>query len=208
MAPPKWRGAFSSGFLLFIGIGVIVATVINFGATRLGSWGWRLSFGLAAAPAAFMTLGALLVTDTPSSLVDRGKVVQAQQALLKVRGFNSNIEAELNQLIVASEATKEVYKEPFKTIFERKYRPHLVMSIAIPFFQQLTGINVIAFYAPVLFQSVGFGNDSALIGAIILGVVNFISIILSMFIVDLYGRRVLFMQGGIQMIICQVSFIS
>ncbi|KAI3924346.1 hypothetical protein MKW98_032547 [Papaver atlanticum] len=205
MAPPKWRGAFSSSFQLFIGIGVIVATVVNFGATRLGSWGWRLSLGLAAAPAAFMILGALLVTDTPSSLVDRGKVVQAQQALLKVRGVDSNIEAELNQLIVASEATKEVHKEPFKTIFERQYRPHLVMSIAIPFFQQFTGINVIAFYAPVLFQSVGFGNDSALIGAIILGVVNFISIVISMFIVDRYGRRVLFMQGGIQMIICQVT---
>ncbi|OUZ99334.1 Sugar/inositol transporter [Macleaya cordata] len=205
MAPSKWRGTFTTGFQLFLGIGVVIANVINFGAARLGSWGWRLSLGLAAAPAALMTLGALLVSDTPSSLVERGKLGQARRALLKIRGVNSDIETELNELVVASEAAKQVNQEPFMTIFERRYRPHLIMSIMIPIFQQLTGINVIAFYAPVLFQSVGFGNDSALIGAIILGLVNLGSIVISMFTVDRYGRRVLFMEGGVQMIICQVA---
>ncbi|OUZ99333.1 Sugar/inositol transporter [Macleaya cordata] len=205
MAPPKWRGAFNTGFQLFIGIGVLFATIINFIAAQLGSWGWRFSLGLAAAPAAFMILGALLVTDTPSSLVERGKLTEARQALVKVRGVNSTVETELNELVEASEAAREVNQESCTTIFDRQYRPHLVISMAIPFFQQLTGINVVAFYAPVLFQSVGFGSDSALKGAIILGLVNLTSISLSMCMVDRFGRRVLFIEGGIQMLICQVA---
>ncbi|XP_059636956.1 sugar transport protein 5 [Cornus florida] len=200
MAPPKWRGAFGTGFQFFIGIGVLTANCLNYGTARI-SWGWRLSLGLAVVPAAIMTFGALLISDTPSSLVERGKVAQARKSLSRVRG--SDVEAELADLIKYSEMAKAADQEPFKTIFERQYRPHLVMSIAIPFFQQLTGINIIAFYAPVLFQSVGFGSDSALIAAIILGVVNLCSILVSSFVIDRYGRRFLFMEGGIQMCICQ-----
>lgn len=183
---------------------MVAANCINYGTAK-HSWGWRLSLGLAIVPAAIMTTGALLISDTPSSLVERGKLTQAKQSLVKVRGKDTEVEAELADLIKSSEVAKAARKEPFMTIFERQYRPHLVMSIAIPFFQQVTGINIIAFYAPVLFQSVGFGSSSALIAAIILGLVNLCSILVSTFVVDRYGRRFLFLIGGIQMFLCQVS---
>ncbi|KAG8632938.1 sugar transport protein 5 [Manihot esculenta] len=204
VAPPKWRGAFNTGFQFFIGIGVVSANCINFGTAK-HTWGWRLSLGLAIVPAAIMTMGALLISDTPTSLVERGKLEQARKSLIKVRGSETDVDAELAELIKYSEVGKAAQAEPFVTIFERQYRPHLVMSIAIPFFQQVTGINVIAFYAPVLFQSVGFGNDSALIAAIILGLVNLGSILVSTGVVDRYGRRFLFIVGGTQMFICQVA---
>lgn len=204
VAPPKWRGAFSTGFQFFIGVGVVAANCINFGMAK-HSWGWRFSLGLAVVPAAIMTIGALFISDTPSSLVERGKVEQARQSLTKVRGINSNVDAELADLLKFNELAKDAKKESFFTILERQYRPHLVMSIAIPFFQQLTGINIIAFYAPVIFQSVGFGSDSALIAAIVLGLVNLGSILVSTGMVDRHGRRFLFIIGGIQMFICQVA---
>ena len=204
MAPSKWRGAFNLGFELFLGIGVVLANIINFITSQIGDRGWRFSLGFAAVPALVMTLGALLVSDTPSSLVGRGKLAEARKALEKVRGSDANIEAELDELISAREAAKTAHRAPIVTIFERKHRPYLVISIMIPFFQQVSGIGVVAFYAPVLFQSIGFGRDSALIGAIILGVANLSSIVASMFMVDRFGRRALFIEGGIQMIICQV----
>ncbi|KAL3733160.1 hypothetical protein ACJRO7_022651 [Eucalyptus globulus] len=204
MAPPKWRGAFNTGFQFFLGTGVVFANCLNYGTAKI-NWGWRLSLGLAAAPAAIMTIGALLISDTPASLVERGRLTQAKQALLKVRGQDTNIEPELAELIRSSEIARAAKEEPFLTIFERQYRPHLVMSIAIPLFMQLTGINIIAFYAPVLFQSVGFGSSSALIAAIILGVVNLGSILVSTFVVDRRGRRFLLIVGGVQMFLCQVG---
>ncbi|XP_049387820.1 sugar transport protein 5-like [Solanum stenotomum] len=206
MAPSKWRGAFSTGFQFFIGLAVLIANCINYGTSKL-SWGWRLSLGLAIVPAVTMTIGALVISDTPSSLVERGKIEQAKQSLAKVRGTNNNteIEAELADLIKACEIARASKEEPFVTIFKKQHRPHLVMSIAIPFFQQMSGINIIAFYAPVLFRSVGLGNNSALLGAIILGVVNVGSILVSTCIVDRFGRRFLFIQGGVQMFICQVA---
>ncbi|CAI8597514.1 unnamed protein product [Vicia faba] len=204
IAPPKWRGAFSTGFQFFLGVGVVAAGCINFGTAK-HTWGWRLSLGLAVVPAAIMTIGAFLITDTPSSLVERGKIDQARKSLHKIRGSYVDIEPELDELIKSNEIAKSVKQEPFKTIFKREYRPHLVMALAIPFFQQLTGINIVAFYAPNLFQSVGLGHDAALLSAIILGVVNLVSILVSTAIVDRFGRRFLFITGGIMMFVCLMA---
>ncbi|EEF48496.1 sugar transporter, putative [Ricinus communis] len=203
VAPAKWRGAFNTGFQFFIGTGVLIAGCINYASAKL-SWGWRLCLGLAIVPATTMVIGGLIISDTPSSLVERGKIEKARKALIKIRGNDSNIDAELTDLTKNSDAAK-ASQEPFKTVFERQYRPHLVMAIAIPFFQQVTGINIIAFYAPVLFQSIGFGNDPALMAAIILGLVTLASIMVSTGVVDRFGRRFLFIVGGIQMFICQVA---
>ncbi|XP_047164060.1 sugar transport protein 5-like isoform X1 [Vigna umbellata] len=204
IAPPKWRGAFNAGFNFFVGIGVVAAGCINYGTAK-HTWGWRVSLGLAVVPAAVMTVGALLITDTPSSLVERGKIDQARRALRKARGSSIDVEHELEELIKWSQIAKSVEQEPFRTIFERQYRPQLVMAIGIVFFQQLTGINVVAFYAPNLFQSVGLGHDAALLSAIILGAANLGSIVLGTAIVDRFGRRFLFVTGGICMFLCQFA---
>ncbi|KAL5992400.1 Sugar transport protein 5 [Asimina triloba] len=204
-APPRWRGMFNTGFQFFIGIGVVIANLTNYGTARIHGWGWRLSLGLAAAPAVVMILGMLLITDTPSSLIQRGKKEEARVALKMFRGSDANVEAELADLVTAEELSRSVNEKPFKNILRRRYRPHLVMSVAIPLFQQMTGINIVAFYAPVLFQTVGFRNNSALMAAVILGLVNLGSILVSTGIVDRNGRKVLFMQGGAQMIVSLVN---
>ncbi|KAE8723366.1 hypothetical protein F3Y22_tig00012484pilonHSYRG00012 [Hibiscus syriacus] len=99
VAPPKWRGAFNTGFQFFTGIGVEAANSINFGTAK---------------------------QNTPSSLIERGKEEQARESIWKVRGKDCDVEAELTELKMASDVAKEAKREPFVTIFERHYRPHLV----------------------------------------------------------------------------------
>lgn len=95
---------------------------------------------------------------------------------------------------------------PYRTLFSKKYRPQFVLSVLIPLFQQLSGINVVMFYAPVLFNTLGFGDDASLYSAVIVGVVNIVSTFVSIALVDRVGRRALFLGGGIQMIVCQVKY--
>ncbi|KAL0864523.1 hypothetical protein Bca101_043641 [Brassica carinata] len=96
----------------------------------------------------------------------------------------------------------ERVEHPWKNLFlQAKYRPALAFCSAIPFFQQFTGINMIMFYAPVLFKTLGFSDDASLTSAVITGVVNVVSTLVSIYAVDRYGRRILFLEGCIQMII-------
>ncbi|GMP23998.1 hypothetical protein CsSME_00001410 [Camellia sinensis var. sinensis] len=192
MAPPKHRGAINNGFHLSIGVGVLLANLINYGTQKIkGGWGWRISLAMAAIPASFITLGAFFLPETPNSLIQLSNDHQKAMLMLqKVRG-TQDVQVELDDLIKANEVSKTI-KHPFKKILQRKYRPQFVMAIAIPFFQQVTGINVIGFYAPVLFRTIGLGESASLMSTVVTG------------IVDKLGRRVLLTIGGTQMLVSQI----
>lgn len=203
MAPAKLRGMLNIGFQLMITIGILAANLINYGTAKIkGGWGWRVSLALAAVPAAIITIGSLFLPDTPNSLIERGHDEKARAMLCRIRG-TADIHDEYADLKSASEESQTV-KHPWRNITHRRYRPQLIMAILIPFFQQVTGINVIMFYAPVLFKTLGFGSDASLMSAIITGLVNVFATVVSIFTVDRLGRRKLFLQGGCQMLACQI----
>lgn len=202
MAPYKYRGALNIGFQLSITIGILIAQVLNYFFAKIkGGWGWRLSLGGAMVPALIITIGSLVLPDTPNSMIERGQRDEAREKLKRIRGVD-DVDEEFNDLVVASEASQLV-ENPWRNLLKRKYRPHLSMAILIPFFQQLTGINVIMFYAPVLFNTIGFGSNASLMSAVITGIVNVGATMVSIYGVDKWGRRFLFLQGGTQMLICQ-----
>uniref|UniRef100_A0A804I232 Major facilitator superfamily (MFS) profile domain-containing protein n=1 Tax=Musa acuminata subsp. malaccensis TaxID=214687 RepID=A0A804I232_MUSAM len=204
MAPAQLRGALNMGFQMATTIGILVASLVNYGTAKLkGGYGWRISVALAAVPALVMTVGAIVLPDTPNSLVERGLRAEAKATLQKIRG-TEDVDVELHDMIEASEASKQV-RHPWQSILRREHRPHLIMAIAIPAFQQLTGINVIMFYAPVLFKTIGFGNSASLMSAVISGLVNVLATTVSIGTVDKFGRRILFFEGGVQMLVSQVA---
>ncbi|GMH27301.1 hypothetical protein Nepgr_029144 [Nepenthes gracilis] len=202
MAPTHIRGALNIMFQLATTLGIFTANMINYGTSKLEPSGWRLSLGLAAVPALLMTVGGLLVPETPNSLIERGLNEKGRIVLEKIRG-TENVSAELQDIIDASEFAKSI-KHPFRNILERRNRPQLIMAIFMPTFQILTGINSILFYAPVLFQSMGFGKNASFYSSALTGAVLASSTFISIATVDRLGRRALLISGGIQMITCQV----
>ncbi|KAL9250797.1 Sugar transport protein 7-like protein [Drosera capensis] len=183
-------------FQLATTLGIFTANMINYGTSKLEPWGWRLSLGLAAVPVTLMTVGGLLVPETPNSLIERGKTEEGRRVLEKIRG-TENVTSELQDIIDASEFAKAI-KHPFRNILERRNRPQLVMTFFMPTFQILTGINSILFYAPVLFQSMGFGRNASLYSSALTGAVLCGSTFISIATVDRLGRRALLISGGIQ----------
>ncbi|KMZ70420.1 Sugar transport protein 7 [Zostera marina] len=202
MAPTKLRGGMNMLFQLATTLGIVCANLINYGTEKMGPWGWRVSLGLAAVPALFFTVGGYLLPETPNSLIERGFMEEGRWCLEKIRG-TSSVDAEFQDMVEASEIANSI-EHPFRNILEKKNRPQLAMAVLMPMFQILTGINSVLFYAPVLFQSIGFGSNAALYSSVITGAVMFLSTLVSIATVDWLGRRVLLIGGGIQMIISQV----
>ncbi|KAK1312132.1 Sugar transport protein 14 [Acorus calamus] len=199
MAPANVRGATNQLFQLTTCLGILVADLINYFTERLHPWGWRLSLGLATVPAILMFVGGLFLPETSNSLVEQGRLEEARAVLERVRG-TKRVDAEFADLVEASEAARAV-KRPFRNLFARKNRPQLVIgAVGIPMFQQLSGMNSILFYAPVIFQSLGFGSGAALYSLIITGSMLVVGALVSMALVDRLGRRFLFSEAGFQMI--------
>lgn len=202
IAPTRIRGGLNILFQLNVTIGILFANLVNYGTSKIDGWGWRLSLGLAGIPAGLLTLGALFVTDTPNSLIERGHLDEGKVVLKRIRG-TENVEPEFLELVEASRIAKQV-KHPFKNLLMRRNRPQLVIAVALQIFQQFTGINAIMFYAPVLFDTLGFGGDASLYSAVITGAVNVLSTVVSIYSVDKLGRRMLLLEAGFQMFLSQV----
>ncbi|KAJ7980065.1 Sugar transport protein [Quillaja saponaria] len=203
IAPTRIRGALNILFQLNVTIGILFANLVNYGTNKIsGGWGWRLSLGLAGIPAGLLTVGALVVVDTPNSLIERGRLEEGKVVLRKIRGTD-NIEPEYLELVEASRIAKEV-KHPFRNLLKRRNRPQLVIAVCLQIFQQCTGINAIMFYAPVLFSTLGFKSDASLYSAVITGAVNVLSTVVSIYSVDKVGRRALLLEAGVQMFLSQV----
>ncbi|KAL3824580.1 hypothetical protein ACJIZ3_020609 [Penstemon smallii] len=202
MAPTHLRGGLNMMFQLATTLSIFTANMINYGTEKLRPWGWRLSLGLAAVPAILMTIGGILLPETPNSLIERGKLEKGKKVLERIRG-TTDVHAELQDIIDASEMSNSI-EHPFRNILEKRNRPQLVMAICMPTFQILTGINSILFYAPVLFQTMGFGRNASLYSSAVTGAVLASSTFISIATVDKWGRRALLIIGGIQMVVCQV----
>ncbi|KAH7842419.1 hypothetical protein Vadar_005060 [Vaccinium darrowii] len=203
VAPVQHRGKVNILFQLFVTIGILIASFINYKTSTFHPYGWRVSLGLAVIPALVLFFGSMILTETPASLLERGKDTKGKSALKKIRGVD-DVDAEYEEIKKACEVAKQV-KQPFKKLMKRESRPPLIIGIMIQIFQQFTGINAIMFYAPVLFQTMGFKNDASLLSAVITGSVNVVCTCVSIYAVDKYGRRVLLLEACFQMLISQMA---
>ncbi|KAF5736851.1 putative sugar transporter [Tripterygium wilfordii] len=201
IAPAKLRGALNISFQLFVTIGILIANLVNYFTSKIHPHGWRVSLGLAGVPAIILCIGSLAICETPTSLIERKKVEEGRTVLKRIRGVE-NVDLEFDSIVQASEIARQV-TQPFKKLMKPASRPPLVIAILLQVFQQFTGINAIMFYAPVLFQTVGFGSDASLLSSVITGGVNVLSTLVSVYAVDKAGRRFLLLEACVQMFITQ-----
>lgn len=202
IAPAKYRGGLNISFQMLITVGILIANLVNFLTSKIHTYGWRISLGGAAFPAIFLGLGSLLIVETPTSLIERGNTEEGLWVLKKIRGVE-DVQEEYTAICRATEAAKKI-KNPFKNLLKRSSIPQLFCGTILQVFQQFTGINVIMFYAPVLFQTMGLGSDASLLSAVVTGSVNSASTLVAIFGVDRFGRRALLIEAAIQMLISQV----
>lgn len=167
----KFDSQLLTSFTSSLYVAGLAASFFASSVTKLWNWKDQRGLGLANLPIHGSSPGCnslsrcTFLPETANSLIQRtDDTERAKLMLQRVRG-TEDVEAELNDLIQAN-STSKTNKHPFKNIIRRRYRPQLVMAIAIPFFQQVTGINVIAFYAPVLFRTIGQGESASLISSL------------------------------------------
>ncbi|KAM0888401.1 hypothetical protein ACQ4PT_028358 [Festuca glaucescens] len=206
ITPAHIRGALNILFQLNVTIGILVANVVNYYTSNIHSAGWRYSLGGAGVPAAVLFLGSLIITETPTRLVERGHCEAGRAMLERIRS-TKEVDDEFDEIKSACEAAAALCAEekPFRRLRRRESRPPLVIAIVMQIFQQFTGINAIMFYAPVLFQTMGFESNASLLSAVVIGGVNVVSTLVSIIFVDKIGRRKLLLEACVQMLIAQVT---
>ncbi|XP_026378877.1 sugar transport protein MST8-like [Papaver somniferum] len=201
----KYLASLNIAFKMKIAIGIFVANLVNCYTDNIkGGWGWKLSIGIAALPAAIISIGSYLLPDTPMSMIKLGKFDEAKQLLQRLHGTNDSIHILFNDLLAANEASKVAKGSEKQIMSQTQNRPYRLMAIALPLFQKLTGKNVIVLYAPYLFRVIGFRTSAALTYTAIIGGVNFAATIIGIISVTRGWRRFFLIAGGVLISVGQV----
>lgn len=199
IAPREKRGTLVSINQLNIVLGISMAYFTNYFILQKvadPNLNWRWMLGIGAIPAVLYFMLLFLVPQSPRWLVMKKRDEEAKKTLISIGGeqYAGKVLREIKENI---EKSSENTEASFRRVFSRKMSLILIIGFGIAFFQQITGINAIFYYAPMIFGMAGGGQDSAFIQAIFLGITNVVFTLVAMFLIDRLGRKPLLIIGSI-----------
>src|SRR5256885_2719111 len=195
IAPPKQRGRLAGMFQFNIVFGILIAFVSNALLAGIGEHAWRWMLGVAAFPSLLYALFCLGLPESPRWLLSRkGNREAALEVLQKVEPGRTKAEiaADADE-IAAAASTEQASAGHFWS--KRLSRP-ILLAFLIAFFNQLSGINAILYFAPRIFELTGLAANAALLQSIGIGLTNLVFTFVGLWLIDRLGRRTLLYIGS------------
>ena len=206
MAPPASRGRFVSFNQLNIVIGISAAFFSNYLILSLADsdqawvqqlglarWNWRWMLGIETLPAVAYLFALSLVPESPRWLAMRGRDAEATEVLGRVAGDGAA--AVLRDVKESIAAEARLGQASWRALLHPSLRLVMTVGIVIGILQQVSGINAVFFYAPMIFEKSGIGTNAAFMQAALVGLVNLVFTVVAMAVIDRFGRRPLLVFG-------------
>lgn len=193
VSPPKMRGAVVFSFQLAITLGILGAYCTNYAFAESQNWRWM--FGVGLIPSLLLFAGMLKLPESPRWLVSRGRHEEAAAVLRKI--LPKDVAALELESITSSVSRPQ---GGLKSLFSKRLFPVVGIAFTLFVLQQLSGINTIFYYAPVVLKEAGFANVVTI--SLLPATINVLAGVLGMRIVDKLGRRPLAFLGFGGMAVC------
>lgn len=195
IAPEHIRGSMISMYQLMITIGILAAFLSDTALSYSGQWRWML--GIITIPAVVLFVGVLFLPESPRWLAIKGRISTAEKVLLLLRSTNDEARNELEE-IRDSLKVKQSGWALFTS--NKNFRRAVFLGILLQVMQQFTGMNVIMYYAPKIFDLAGYNTiHEQMWGTVIVGLVNVLATFIAIGLVDRWGRRPTLILGFIVM---------
>ena len=194
VSPPSLRGRMGTLYQMSIIVGIIISYGINFLLRNVGHEGWRWMFASGVAPSTVFLVCILIAPESPRFLAIKGRHSEALRLLERIGG-ERDAQTQLSEI----EATLHKDVQTWRSLLQPRVRRALTLSIWLAILIHFSGINTIIDYAPAIFQSAGWKVDGALASTFVVGVTELIFTIASLWFIDRYGRKPLYITGSFGM---------
>ena len=196
IAPARLRGRLVSIGQLAIVSGILISFFSNYFLINTGENNWRWMFLAGAVPALAFFILLFFISQSPRWLVMVGKTEEAKKVITKLNP-GENIDVVMDE--ISKSINNDIVHTDLRVLFRKPYKKVVIIGIIVGMLGALTGINTLMYYAPTIFQSVGFSSDSALFQTILMGASNLIFTAIGMSMIDKFGRKFLLMAGAMGM---------
>jgi sugar porter (SP) family MFS transporter len=193
IAPAKHRGKLVISFQLNIVLGILIAYVSNYFIQGMEN-DWRIMLGVVSLPSLLFSVLILLTPETPQFLLLKRNDLAGARKVLELADPNPEETIERIQ----NNAKQSTEKE---RLFSGKFVWPLTLAFLFAFFNQMSGINAIIYYAPRIYELTGLGKESALLSTAGIGIANLLFTLLGWYLIDRVGRRILMYIGSIGYIV-------
>ncbi len=190
IAPENIRGSMVSFYQLMITIGIFVAYLSDLAFSYSGNWHWML--GIIAIPGALFFLGIFSLPDSPRWLMMRGRKEEATKVLIRLRGNPKIVEQE-EQEIAAQLSIPQHGWHMF--LQNSNFRRSVGLGVLLQIVQQFTGMNVVMYYAPIIFRDMGYQKEAQMVFTAIVGLTNVLATFIAIWLVDKLGRKPILYTG-------------
>jgi sugar porter (SP) family MFS transporter len=196
IAPPAYRGRLAGMFQFNIVFGIVIAFLSNAVIARIGGeHAWRWMLGIAAFPSVLYAVMCLGIPESPRWLISRKGDRSAGLNVLKLIEPDlpqAQLEAHAEEMMAAS----RVERASVSRFWTWRLRVPIVLAVMVAFFNQLSGINAVLYFAPRIFEMTGLGKEAALLQSVGIGITNLIFTFVGLWLIDKLGRRTLLYVGS------------
>ena len=196
IAPPAYRGRLAGMFQFNIVFGIVIAFLSNAVIAHFGGENaWRWMLGIAAVPSAIYAVMCFGLPESPRWLISRKGDREAGLrvlALIEPDAFPVQLETHADELMTAAREEKNVAS----AFWTWRMRVPILLAFLVAFFNQLSGINAILYFAPRIFEMTGLGAKAALLQSVGIGITNLIFTFVGLWLIDRLGRRTLLTIGS------------
>ncbi|MEO8671141.1 MAG: sugar porter family MFS transporter [Tahibacter sp.] len=190
VASKESRGAMISLYQLMITIGIFIAFLSDTALSYSGNWRWML--GVIAIPGALFLFGLSGLPDSPRWLMMRGRRDQALGVLQRLRGdaqAAAREAADIDEQLKTPQRGWQLFRE------NRNFRRSVGLGVMLQLVQQFTGMNVVMYYAPRIFQGMGYDTASQMWFTAVVGLTNVLATFIAIALVDRWGRKPILYAG-------------
>ncbi|MGB8481835.1 MAG: sugar porter family MFS transporter [Acidobacteriaceae bacterium] len=184
IAPENIRGSMVSLYQLMITIGIFVAFLSDTAFSYSGNWHWML--GIIAIPGALFFLGVFALPDSPRWLMMRGRKDEATRVLIRLRGNPEVVQREEEEITAQLRNPQHGWH---MFLQNKNFRRSVGLGVLLQIVQQFTGMNVVMYYAPRIFEDMGYKTEAQLWFTAIVGLTNVLATFIAIWLVDKWGRK-------------------
>lgn len=196
VSPADRRGRLVGLFQFNVVLGILISYLSNYLIGQGGETSWRWMLGVQAFPSLIFILLITLIPESPRWLIlKKGAHARALEILRIINPLNCD-----EELKAIQNSNLGNGKSASANLFSGQYKKPVILAILFAFFNQVSGINAIIYYAPRIFQMAGLGAHSSLLSTVGIGVINFIFTLIALNFIDRVGRRILMIIGSFGLI--------
>jgi sugar porter (SP) family MFS transporter len=196
ISPAEKRGRLVGLFQFNVVLGILISYLSNYLIAQGGADSWRWMLGVQAYPSALFFVLIYFVPESPRWLIlKKSAELKALEILRIINPLNADqeLQAIKNSSLNTSGSSS--------SLFSGQYKTPVILAVLFAFFNQVSGINAIIYYAPRIFEMAGLGAHSSLLSTVGIGLINFIFTLIGINIIDKVGRRILMIVGSFGLII-------